>query len=286
MSGQAQAGFGARLHAARQARGPLAVGLDPHDELLTRWGLPVNAAGLAAFSSTVVEALAGRVAVLKPQIAFYERHGPEGLAVLATTVAEARAAGALVLLDAKRGDIGSTMRAYADAYLDPDGPLPVDAITASPYLGFDALSPLFDAAARHGAGVFVLALTSNPAGRPVQLAVQPDGQTVAGALAAAVAARNTGAQPLGSLGLVVGATVGQAARTAGVDLAGVHGPLLAPGLGAQGARPEDLPTVFGDAAPLVLPAISRALLASGPTQPGLVEAFERARDACAEALGV
>lgn len=278
--------FGARLHAARSARGPLVVGLDPHDALLTRWGLSVDVAGLAAFCATVVETLAGRAAVLKPQIAFFERHGPAGLAVLAEAVAAARSAGALVLLDAKRGDIGSTVQAYADAYLDQAGPLPVDAITASPYLGFDALAPLLDTAATNRAGVFVLALTSNPQGRGVQLAVGPDGRTVAAGVAAAAASRNAGAVPLGSVGLVVGATAGADVTAAGLDLAAVNGPLLAPGLGAQGGQPADLAAVFGSAARAVWPSTSRALLGAGPRPADLVAAFEQTRDQCASALGV
>ncbi len=160
--------FGARLRRAMDARGPLCVGIDPHASLLHAWGLADDVAGLERFSRTVVAALADRVAVLKPQSAFYERFGSRGVAVLERTVTEARDAGALVVMDAKRGDIGSTMDAYAAAYLDPGGPLFSDALTVSPYLGFDALAPAAEAAAASGAGLFVLALTSNPEGREVQ----------------------------------------------------------------------------------------------------------------------
>src|SRR3712207_1029706 len=143
------------------SRGPLCVGIDPHAPLLERWGLPDDPEGLARFTDTVVDALAGTVAVLKPQLAFYERHGSRGQAVLEDGVARARAAGALVLLDAKRGDIGSTMDAYADV-LRPDHPLAADALTVSPYLGPGSLQPAVDTARRHGGGLFVLARTSNP----------------------------------------------------------------------------------------------------------------------------
>jgi orotidine-5'-phosphate decarboxylase len=272
--------FGARLRAAMDARGPLCVGIDPHPDLLAAWGLPDAADGLERFSSTVVEALASEVAVLKPQSACYERHGSRGIAVLERVMAAARAAGALVLLDVKRGDIGSTMQAYADAYLRPGAPLFADAVTASPYLGFDSLRPLVGAALEAGAGVFVLALTSNPEARQLQQAVCPDGRTVAGSILAGVAACNAGIAPLGSIGAVVAATIGSTAE----DLV-VNGPLLAPGLGAQGATAADLRRVFGTATRNVLPSISRTILRAGPDSARLRASAAREADALAAVLG-
>ena len=160
--------FGERLHASVAERGALCAGIDPHTSLLHAWGLSDDVAGLERFALTAVEGLAPHVSCVKPQSAFYERHGSKGVAVLERVIAESRAAGALVILDVKRGDIGSTSQAYADAYLDPASPLAADAITASPYLGFGSLDPLFETAARHGGGVFVLALTSNKEGAEVQ----------------------------------------------------------------------------------------------------------------------
>ncbi|MGH3357859.1 MAG: orotidine-5'-phosphate decarboxylase, partial [Nocardioidaceae bacterium] len=160
--------FGARLRTAMETRGRLCVGIDPHASLLSAWGLPDDPSGLETFAMTVVEALGDRVAVLKPQSAFFERHGSAGIAVLERVVRESRSAGALVLLDVKRGDIGSTAVAYADAYLHPDSPIACDAITVSPYLGFGSLEPFLDAADRYGTGVFVLGLTSNHEGPQVQ----------------------------------------------------------------------------------------------------------------------
>ena len=174
--------FGARLYAAAQRCGPLCVGIDPHQSLLAQWGLGDNPAGVERFSRTVVAALADRVAALKPQSAFFERHGSRGIAVLEQVVADIRAAGGVTVMDAKRGDIGSTVQAYADAYLDPSSTLGSDAVTASPYLGFGSLQPLLDMARRHGNGVFVLAYTSNPEGASVQRAVTADGRTVAGSV--------------------------------------------------------------------------------------------------------
>ena len=181
----------------------------------TAWGLNDDVAGLERFALTVVEALADRVAVLKPQSAFFERFGSRGVAVLETAVAEARAAGALVLMDAKRGDIGSTMAAYAATYLDEGSPLFSDALTVSPYLGFGSLRPALDAARASGAGVFVLALTSNPEGAEVQRATAAGGRSVAQVMLDHVAAENAGATPLGSVGAVVGATLGDAGRGPG-----------------------------------------------------------------------
>ncbi|GAB3411724.1 orotidine 5'-phosphate decarboxylase [Flindersiella endophytica] len=256
--------FGARLRAAIDARGALCVGIDPHASLLSKWGLPDDPTGLERFALTVTEALADRVAIFKPQSAFFERHGSRGIAVLEKTIAAARAGGALVLLDAKRGDIGSTVQAYADAYLDPASPLFADALTVNPFLGFGSLQPFYDAAAKHGAGVFVLALTSNPEGPEVQAArAAADGRTVAATILDRLAEANAGAEPMGSLGAVVGATVGDEA--AGIDFARVNGPLLAPGFGAQGGTPADLTRIFGAAIKNVLPATSRGLLAHGPS---------------------
>ena len=279
--GRGMEGFGGRLHRTVAGRGPLCIGIDPHPGLLERWGLPDDATGLERFARTVVDALADRVAVVKPQSAFFERFGSRGVKVLESTIRQSREAGALVLLDVKRGDIGSTMAAYGNAYLDPASPLCADAITVSPYLGVGSLQPAFDIAAAHGGGVFVLALTSNPEGAAVQHAVTADGRTVAQTVIDEISQVNAGAQPLGSLGLVVGATVGDT----GHDLTRVNGPLLAPGLGAQGATPDGLRTVFGASLPNVLPSYSREVLNAGPTVAELRAAAERVATACRAVLG-
>jgi orotidine-5'-phosphate decarboxylase len=273
--------FGERLHHAVAERGPLCVGIDPHAALLDRWGLPDDVAGLERFARTVVDALADRVAVLKPQSAFFERFGSRGIGILESIIRQSREAGVLVLLDVKRGDIGSTMAAYADAYLAPASPLRADAITVSPYLGVGSLRPAFDLAAANGAGVFVLALTSNPEGPAVQHAVTADGRTVAQTVIDEISQVNAGADPLGSLGLVVGATIGDS----GHDLSKVNGPLLAPGLGAQGGTPEQLRTIFGESLQNVLPSYSREVLGAGPDVTALRSAAQRAAHACRAALG-
>ncbi|MEU7169540.1 orotidine-5'-phosphate decarboxylase [Streptomyces morookaense] len=269
--------FGARLRRAMDERGPLCVGIDPHASLLADWGLSDDIAGLERFTHTVVEALADRVAVLKPQSAFFERFGSRGIAVLERAVADARAAGALVLMDAKRGDIGSTMAAYAATYLDPSSPLFSDAVTVSPYLGYGSLRPALDLARESGTGVFVLALTSNPEGAEVQHAVRADGATVAATMLGHLRAENAAeaaAGAMGSYGAVVGATLGGSAGAAGAELS-IDGPLLAPGIGAQGATAADLPKVFGAAVRDVVPNVSRGVLRHGPDVAALRESAAR-----------
>jgi orotidine-5'-phosphate decarboxylase len=281
--------FGTRLAAAVADRGPLCVGIDPHRTLLLDWGLTDDAEGLRRFTDAVVGALAGSVAVLKPQMAFYERHGARGIAVLEHAVAEARAMGALVLLDAKRGDIGSTMEAYAE-YLRSDHPMAVDALTVSPFLGPGSLAPAVQTARQFRGGLFVLARTSNPDAGTLQSArvgERSAAQVVVDAVAgwnapdwlvgdpapdpAAFADQQGRWGPFtGSFGVVVGATLPEL----DVDLDGLRGPVLAPGLGAQGGTVADLRRLFGSGR-AVVPTVSRDVLAAGPDPAALRAAADR-----------
>ena len=268
-------GFGARLAAAKLSRGPLCLGIDPHPELLRAWDLPTTADGLAAFCDICVEAYAG-FAVVKPQVAFFEAYGAAGFAVLERTIGALRSAGALVLADAKRGDIGTTMAAYAAAWAG-DSPLAADAVTASPYLGFGSLRPLLEAAAAHDRGVFVLAATSNPEGATVQRAAF-DGRTVAQLIVDQAAVVNRSVTPSGPgyVGVVLGATVFEAP-----DVSALGGPVLVPGVGAQGGRPEALGGLGGAAPGQLLPAVAREVLRAGPSVSDLRAAGERMLDAVA-----
>lgn len=289
MSAPVHAPFGARLAGAMDRFGPLCVGIDPHPGLLAAWGLPDDVEGLRRFAFTVVEALLGEVAALKPQAAFFERHGSRGVAVLEEVLAAVRGEATQVVLDAKRGDIGSTMAGYGDAYLGPDAPLACDALTVSPYLGVGALAPAVRAAEATGRGLIVLALTSNVEGASVQHALAADGRAVAASVAQQVGELNRRAleatpAALGPYGLVVGATVGDAVRRLGIDLAAVRGPLLAPGVGAQGAGADELADVFGSARGAVLASSSRAVLEAGPGITPLRDAAARAVDAASGAL--
>ncbi|WP_336713011.1 orotidine-5'-phosphate decarboxylase [Arthrobacter sp. USHLN218] len=271
-----RAGFGARLQAAMAARGALCVGIDPHPGLLQAWGLNDDAGGLERFSLTVLEAVGEQAAAVKPQVALFERHGSRGLAALEKVLAAAAGAGVLTIADAKRGDIGSTMAAYAQAWLADGAPLAADAVTLSPFLGYESLRPALDLAEQTGRGVFVLALTSNPEGASVQHVGGED--SVARRIVRAAAADNAAARDagtLGSVGLVVGATVGDAPARLGLDLAGLNGPVLAPGLGAQGATGADLRRSFGPAFGQVLGTSSRDILKAGPDAARLRDAVAR-----------
>ena len=301
-----RAPFGARLAAAMAEHGPLCAGIDPHPGLLDAWGLSDDADGLRTFALTVVDALGGRVAALKPQSALFERHGSKGVAVLEEVIAAAREAGTLTIVDAKRGDIGSTMAGYAQAYLADGSPLAGDALTVSPFLGAGSLTPAVELALATGRGLFVLCLTSNPEGHEVQHARSAGGESVAAQVArfaaelnadeldavdlgapgsaASESAADQGSGGLGSIGLVVGATIGDAARSAGVDLAAVRGPLLAPGVGAQGAGADELAAVFGGARSQVLASSSRGVLAAGPDVAALRTAAKTAADEARGAL--
>jgi orotidine-5'-phosphate decarboxylase len=254
------------------------VGIDPHAPLLRSWGLTDDPDGLGRFADACVEAFAGHVAVVKPQSAFFERHGSRGIAVLERLLAAFGGTSTLVLLDVKRGDIGSTMQGYADAYLAQGAPLGADAVTLSPFLGFGSLGPALETASAAGRGVFVLARTSNAEGAAVQAAVN-EGVSVAQGIAAEAAARNRGAAPLGAVGLVVGATADH-----DLDLAALNGPVLAPGLGAQGAGPTDIAARFRDVGGPVLPSASRSVLGAGPDVVRLRAAALALRDDLAAAL--
>ena len=257
-------GFGRRLRDALDQYGPLCVGIDPHEALLRAWGMDATPAGAREFGLRTVEAAAGRVGVVKPQAAFYERYGAAGFAALEEVIAAARAAGLIVIADAKRGDIGTTMDGYAAAWLAPGAPLESDALTLSPYLGTDSLNAAFSAATAHEKGVFVLAATSNPEASALQRARVDDEESVAERVAHDVAARNIGAPgSLGPIGLVVGATVDRRAYgLSDIVLAGT--PSLAPGFGAQGAEPDDHGRLFGYVSSQVVASESRSILSAGP----------------------
>ena len=298
--------FGERLADAVAAHGPLCVGIDPHPGLLAEWGLVDDVRGLERFAMTCVDAFAGHVAVVKPQSAFFERHGSRGIAVLEKVLAGLGAQvvpgvpPTLSVLDVKRGDIGSTMDGYADAYLAVGAPLGADAVTLSPYLGFGSLVSAIRTADDAGRGVFVLARTSNPEGGDVQLADRAGRSVAQGIIDAAAAANRdalaaaaareqavTGAVELGEgcglpalgpVGVVVGATADH-----GLDLSALSGAVLAPGLGAQGATPADLGARFAGVRGVVLPAASRSVLRAGPDPSAVRAAAVALRDELAAA---
>jgi orotidine-5'-phosphate decarboxylase len=269
-------GFAGRVAGAVADTGPLCAGIDPSSELLEHWGLEDTPGGLRTFALRCVEAFAGVVPVVKPQVAFFERMGSAGLAVLEEVLAACRDVGLVAIADAKRGDIGSTMEAYATAWLDPASPLVADAMTVLAYLGMGALQPAFDLASAGGKGVIVVVRSSNPEGRSLQTARtpgpagEPSGPAVEDMLLADIAALNHGGlRTAGTVGAVVGAT-----RTPSeFDLAGLGGVILAPGVGFQGGTAEGAGRLFAGCAPgTVLPNVSRSLLVAGPDVTALREA--------------
>lgn len=273
--------FGERLEQAFAGHGQLCVGIDPHAWLLADWGLPDSAAGVESFGRQVVAAAAGRVGIVKPQVAFFERFGSAGYAALERTLADARAAGLLVIADVKRGDLGTSSEAYAQAWLGAGSPLEVDAITLSAYMGVGSLDAAIDLAGESGKGLFLLSATSNPEAAIIQRAVVADGDraglSVARAILDDVAERNAAATTgaIGSIGVVLGATLDLAEF--GIDVAAAPGvaltPVLAPGFGHQGADVANLNALYGGYARGVIVSESRSVLAAGPDR--LAEAIAR-----------
>jgi orotidine-5'-phosphate decarboxylase len=273
--------FGTRLRERIRALGPLCVGVDPSRELLESWERSDSVEGLEFFARAVLEAVVGTAAAIKPQVAFFERFGSAGYRVLERLIDDARDADVLIIADAKRGDFAPTNAGYAEAWLAERSPLRVDAVTASPYVGVDALAPLFALAQEHARGVFVLVATSNPEGRVLQQARTAEGERVEDVVLRTVADLNSRDDGLGSFGVVIGAT-----RDAPeFDLAHLGGPILVPGVGAQGGSAENVARLFVRCpANTVLVNVGRSILNVGPDSAALRDAARRWRDDLSQAL--
>ncbi len=231
--------FATRLIAGARRLGPLCVGIDPHPGKIPDLFGGDTPDGLAAWGEAVVAAAAGRVAVVKPQVGLFERHGPDGMRALQRVCQASKEAGLLVIADAKRGDIGSTAKGYALAYLSPTAPFPSDAVTVNPYMGLDTLEPFLEQAEANGKGVVVLARTSNPGSADFQtrdLEGAPLYARVVEALAPAIE-RLKGADGWSSLMLVAGATGPDEARH--LRQLAANALFLVPGYGAQGGGAAD-----------------------------------------------
>jgi orotidine-5'-phosphate decarboxylase len=267
----AGAAFGDRLADVFADQGRLCVGIDPHAHLLESWGLPASASGVREFGLAVVEAASGRAGIVKPQVAFFERFGAAGYAALEEVLAAAREAGLLVIADAKRGDIGTSVAAYGESWLTPGSPLEADAMTIAAFQGVGSIEEPMRLAESVGKGLFVLAATSNPEAAGIQQAVVQSGpragETVARAIIEDVTSFNRAQPPhaFGSVGLVLGATLDLGSF--GIDTAEETGanrvPVLAPGFGHQGAKVQDVERLFGSLASGVIVSESRGLLNAG-----------------------
>jgi orotidine-5'-phosphate decarboxylase len=256
--------FAARFSAVRAQHGPLVWGLDPSRSVLASWGLGDSPDGLDRFVDVVIEAAVGTVGIVKPQAAFYERHGWRGMRTLTRLVTAARDSGLLVILDAKRGDVGSTNDAYAEAYLGRGGAIEVDALTVHPYLGLQAMSAFVRQAHEAGRCLLVVTRSSNPEGRAVQAAIGPSGSTVEQTLLEEIGQLNAmlARGEIGPIGAVVAPT--PTTLEPGLDLLAGHCLFLAPGLGVQGATPQDVARTFAACPERVMPSASRSLLRNGP----------------------
>jgi len=254
--------FASRFEAVRARTGPLVWGLDPSGRLLDEWGLGDSPDGLDRFVDIALEVAATSVGLVKPQSAFYERHGWRGIRTLTRLVADARSAGVLVILDVKRGDVGSTNDAYAEAYLGKGAAIEADALTVHPYLGLGAMGAFVNRAHDAGSAILVVTRSSNPEGRVIQAAVDEGGVSVEAAVLAEIGHLNASLAPgaLGPVGAVIGASPGLEA----LDLVGANGLFLAPGVGAQGSTPQDVARTFAACPERVMPSASRSLLAGGP----------------------
>jgi orotidine-5'-phosphate decarboxylase len=274
--------FVTRFAAVRSRYGPLALGLDPSGLVLDAWGIGDSPDGVDRFADIALEAAAGTVGLVKLQAAFYERHGWQGFRTLQRLISEARSAGLLVIVDAKRGDVGTTNDAYAEAYLGAGAPLAADALTVHPYLGVGAMGTLVSRAQQAGSCLLVVTRSSNPEGRDIQSAAARSGCTVEQDLLTAIGRMNARLAP-GEIG-PVGAVIGPTYLDPALDLAAAGGIFLAPGVGMQGATPGDVAQVFAACPDRVIPSASRSLLAGGPDVARLRDAARRLADEFCEVL--
>ena len=281
----ASEGFGVELTNAIAATSPLCVGLDPSSTLLEAWGLHDDAEAMEAMGQAVIEAAQGVAAAIKPQVAYFERHGARGIAALENVLRLAHEASLLVIADAKRGDIDATMEAYGQAWIGEDAPLRADALTVMPYMGLGAMETVFERAEGHGAGIFCVVASSSREGRSIQTARGPH-DSVEAMVLDDLAQRNrdycarTG-QTFGPYGAVVGAT----REAGGLALGSLGGCYLVPGFGAQGASAEDVADLFGSApSHSVLVNSSRAILSKGPDHKSLRAEIENQAVILSQAL--
>jgi orotidine-5'-phosphate decarboxylase len=248
--------FGQRLLEVFDTKGQLCVGLDPSAEQLSKWELPLSASGAEKFCNKVLDACHDSVGIVKPQVAFFEQFGSGGLASLERILLRASEEGFLVIADAKRGDIGSTMDGYARAWLSSEAPFVADALTVSPFLGPESLGDTVTAALQNGKGLFILAATSNPEARSLQSSTGGLGQSVSSDVCEF--AGRFSEDSLGSIGVVIGAQVNL--NLMGIDSAKLSSvPILAPGFGAQGAQLSSAKATFGQLSPSVVFNVARSV---------------------------
>ena len=263
--------FGQRLLKTFDQRGQLCVGIDPSIDQLRSWGLPISAEGAKSFSFSMLDAAQDNVGIVKFQVGFFEQFGPEGFSHLSELLADAKSRNLVVIADAKRGDIGSTMSGYAAAWLSREAAFACDALTVSPYLGSYSLAETANVALENDRGLFLLAATSNPEAPTLQSAIR-DGRTVARSVLD-FADQYSGAG-LGSIGVVVGATVNDV--DLGLDFSdSLKIPVLVPGFGAQGASLMEARSLLSGYADTAICNVSR--LVAGSSLDGLSSRVSKAK---------
>lgn len=271
--------FGLRLKNAMAKYGPLCVGIDPHRKMLLNWGYKMDAQGAELFSMRMLQAMNGRAAAVKFQSSMFERYGSKGFAALERVLYAARQMDVITIVDCGHGGLSTTISALADAYFKPDAPLLTDAITLLPYYGARSMGGLINEALNNGKGVFIASLTSNREGASLQTAIRQTGSyrgtTVAHGIAQTAQIFNNNTKGMGSVGLIVGATIGDWMNGSGIDLTSFTGPILSPGYGWQGAEANDLKTVFAGTHGNVLVTVSRSIASHGPDIGALSTATER-----------
>lgn len=272
--------FGVRLESAFSSFGQICLGIDPSTEQLSAWGLGESLESLERFGKTLVDKAYGVVGIVKPQVAFFEQHGSKGFSVLEKLCERAHDAGLIVIADAKRGDIDSSMRGYQKAWLDREAPFLVDALTCSPYLGPESLEETVSAALANNRGIFVLGATSNNEAVEFQKSEIKGRNLVEQVIDFASKYR---AEPMGSIGVVIGATVDFSSIESGGLRAG-NSPILAPGFGAQGAKLEDVRRIFGSLSGQVICNVGRSVAGDG--EEGLDKRLADAKNVLEEGLAV
>ena len=277
-----RAEFGLRLSAAMREFGPLCIGIDPHPYILKQWGYTCDAEGAELYSMRMIQASIGKVAAVKFQMPMYECYGSKGFEVLERTLYSARSNNLITIVDCMRGGFVSTLPSVSDTYLKNDSPLCADAITLTPFCGMSSLRGVIDVAMNNGRGVFIASITSNPDGINIQGAVCQQGEyaghTVASGIVKAVQKLNEGLESMGSVGLVMGATVRKWIKNSDVDTSVFTGPVLSAGYGWQGATAQDLRDIFTGIYDRVLVTVSRSVTAHGPDINKLSDAICATRD--------
>jgi orotidine-5'-phosphate decarboxylase len=248
-----------------KTRSPFCLGIDPTEELFKSWGLNFDIAGLKKMCEIIIAAAKDNLALVKPQSAYFERFGPKGMEVLQNLVKEFHKKETLVLLDAKKADIGATTLSYAKAYLGKESPYNFDAITVTSYMGFEALMPLLEYAKEQNCGVFIVVRSSNIEGSMIQKASITDKTSIADYLSQKINDFNhqISNQSIGPIGAVMGATL--AFEDIKTTISKLNNCLiLTPGIGHQGASFEDLKTNYQAILKNLIPTSSRAVLSKGP----------------------